>query len=280
MKELSNHQRAVELLQQLGLKEYEAKCFVALSRLPKGTAKEISEISEVPRTRVYDAVRILEAKGLVEVQHSNPQQFRAVVIEEAAKTLRHEYESRTETLVEALEDIEPTLPDGDREITHEVWSLSGSTPIANRTQQLIDAAGKEVVLIVNRQDDITEELIDHLRVAVETDIDVLVGTAAESVRDHLHEELPGAQVFVSGLEWLHSSSIDTTDDTTISRLLLVDRNTILVSSVHERGPGEVDTEKAVFGRGFDNGIVVIARRLMATGLRPTDDPEMPEGKSQ
>ena len=31
-------------------------------------------------------------------------------------------------------------------------------------------------------------------------------------------------------------------------------------------------EQAVFGRGFDNGLVVIMRRLMALGLLPVDDP--------
>ncbi len=35
----------VELLQQLGLKEYEAKCFVTLTRVPEVTAKDISEHS-------------------------------------------------------------------------------------------------------------------------------------------------------------------------------------------------------------------------------------------
>ena len=71
----SNHTKAIELLQELGLKQYEAKSFVALSRLPSGTAKEMSEVSEVPRTRIYDAIRVLESKGLVEIQHSNPQRF-------------------------------------------------------------------------------------------------------------------------------------------------------------------------------------------------------------
>ncbi|MFT4923715.1 MAG: sugar-specific transcriptional regulator TrmB, partial [Haloarculaceae archaeon] len=51
MTEISNQDEAIELLQELGLKEYEAKCFVALCRLPQGTAKDISEISDVPRTR-------------------------------------------------------------------------------------------------------------------------------------------------------------------------------------------------------------------------------------
>ncbi|WP_227377061.1 TrmB family transcriptional regulator [Haladaptatus halobius] len=277
MKDLSNHQRAVELLQKLGLKEYEAKCFVALSRLPKGTAKTISETSEVPRTRVYDAIRVLEAKGLVEVQHSNPQQFRAVSIEEASETLREEYQSRTETLVDALGDIEPALPDDDQEVTHEVWALSGATPITNRTQQLIDAAGREIVLIVGREAVLTEDLVEHLQTAQETGLSVLIGAVTEQLRDRIQEALPDAEVFVSGLEWLSGSLTDQSEDVTISRLLLVDRNTILVSSVYEKDSNEPSDEKAVFGRGFDNGIVVIARRLMATGLNSADDPETSDG---
>ncbi len=55
-------------------------------------------------------------------------------IEEAAETLRQEYESRTEMLVEALAAIEPAESNGgDEEITHEVWALSGTTAITNRT---------------------------------------------------------------------------------------------------------------------------------------------------
>jgi HTH-type transcriptional regulator, sugar sensing transcriptional regulator len=273
MKDLSNHQQSIELLQQLGLKEYEAGCFVALARLPKGTAKEISETSDVPRTRVYDAIRVLETKGLVEIQHSNPQQFRAVPIEEAAETLRQEYESRTETLIEAIDNIEPAIPDGDEEITHEVWALSGTTAISNRTQQLIDATGREIVLIVGRDEVITDGLLEQLQEALETGLDVLVGTQTEELRKQIAEALPDAEVFISGLEWLHSSPLEATDDTTISRLLLIDKNTILVSSVHETDTGGIETEKAVFGRGFDNGIVVIARRLMATGLPPRHDPD-------
>ena len=183
MKEISNQQQSIELFQQLGLKEYEARCFVALARLPKGTAKEISEISEVPRTRVYDAIRVLETKGLVEIQHSNPQQFRAVPIEEAAETLRQEYESRTDTLVEALAAIEPAESDGgDEEITHEVWALSGTTAITNRTQQLIDAAGREIVLIIGRDEVVTEELLEQLQEALDTGLDVLIGTQTEEIR--------------------------------------------------------------------------------------------------
>ncbi|EFW90650.1 putative transcriptional regulator [Haladaptatus paucihalophilus DX253] len=254
------------MLQQLGLKEYEAKCLVALTRIPQGTAKEISEISEVPRTRVYDAIRALETQGLVEVQHSNPQQFRSVSVEEAAETLRQEYESRTETLVETMSDIEPVEPGAEEDATHEVWALAGTEPIRTRTQELIEEATDEILLIVGHEKSITDDLIERLRVAHTSGIDVLIGTSNETLREFIQEQLPDATVFVSGLEWLDTSPVDPDDDAVISRLLLVDGRTILISSERGITIDETDSEKAVFGRGFDNGIVIIARRLMATGL--------------
>ncbi|MCO8256720.1 TrmB family transcriptional regulator [Haladaptatus sp. AB618] len=272
MNELSNQQRAVELLQQLGLKEYEARCLVALSRVSKATAKEVSEISDVPRTRVYDAIKVLETKGLVEVQNSNPQQYRAVPVEEATETLRHEYESRTATLAETLTAIEPAESNGGEEVTHDVWALSGTPSIANRTRQLIDGATEEIVLIIGREEILTDGLSQQLHAANERGVEVVVGTLTEELRDQVMTAVPDATVFHSGLEWLDSSALDLEDETMITRLLLVDRATILVSTAHKSAIDGIESEQAVFGRGFNNGLVVISRRLMATGLRPTEDP--------
>lgn len=253
------------MLQELGLKEYEAKAFVALTRLPEGTAKEISEISEVPRTRVYDAVRVLETKGLVEIQHANPQRFRAVAIDEAADTLRREYEDRTDSLRATLREIEPAAPAEEGEVTHEVWSLSGGSAITSRTQQLVDEAGDEIILVIGDESAYTPELRERLQAAGNRGVSVVIGITEGSLRERVERELPDAKVFASGLEWLNSSA-ETGDETVIRRLLLVDRSTILVSSFHEDlGEGH-EHEQAVFGRGFDNGLVAIVRRLMYTGL--------------
>jgi sugar-specific transcriptional regulator TrmB len=272
MDELTNHQRAVESLQQLGLKEYEAKSFVALSRIPQGTAKEIHEISDVPRTRVYDAARALEERGLVEIQHSNPQRFRAVPIEEAVETLREQYDSRAATLREALRGLDPVETDAGEAITHQVWALSGTTAVANRTVELIETADSEVVLVVGDDAAFTDELADGLRAAEERGVDVVVGTVADALRERIRAALPEAAVFVSELDWLRGLAA-ADDETVLSRLLLVDRESILVSTLHEDASGAQTEERAVFGTGFDNGIVVVARRLMATGLLPGSDPQ-------
>lgn len=271
MNDASNRQQAVELLQELGLKEYEAKCFVALSRLTQGTAKDVSDVSEVPRTRVYDAIRVLESKGLVEVQHSSPKQFRSTSIEEAVETLRGEYESRMTELRNALDGVEPAAMEGETEATHEVWALSGSTAIANRTERLIGEADREVLLVVADESAISGELFERIESAEAGGVDVIVGTLTEGIRDRIHDAVPDANVFVSDLEWLQP--LPDENGTAITRMLLVDRNTILVSTA---APHSDHAEQAIFGRGFTNGIVVIARRLMATGLVGSSDPTRPE----
>jgi len=270
MNEGTNQQDAIELLQQLGLKEYEARCFVALARRENGTAKDISETSQVPRTRVYDAIRVLESKGLVETQHTSPQVFRAVGIDEAVDTLRREYADRASSLRDALRGLEPPDEEQSEDVTHEVWSLSGETGIASRTEQLIESAGEEVVLVVGHEDVFTDELAGTLADAERRGVSVIVGAASESLRETVEAALPDVEVFVSGLEWLHQSSLPG-DTTEIGRLLLVDREAILVSSFTQAS-GDDAHEQAVFGRGFDNGLVAITRRLMATGLLSKDDP--------
>ena len=259
----SDTEQAVESLQHLGLREYEARAFVALSRLPSGTAKDISEVSDIPRTRVYDAVRVLEERGLVEIQHTNPQVFRAVSVAEAVQTFLTEFESHIESLRDSLEELEPVSTADSTEKKHEVWSLTGSTAITNRMVELIDEATREVTVVIATQADWIELILGRLQAAQSRGVSVTVGTVSETVRQQIQEQLPDAAVFVSDLEWMRSSH-DT--EPQIGRLVLVDGETILVSS----SEAQADREQAVFGRGFENGLVAIFRRLIATGMESAD----------
>ncbi|MFC6785256.1 TrmB family transcriptional regulator [Halobaculum halobium] len=257
---------AVEVLQQLGLKEYEAKCFVGLSRLSTGTAKHLSEITDVPRTRVYDAVRVLEAQGLVEVQHSSPQRFRAVPLAEATETLREQYEARVDRLSAALADAERVDAEQESPV-QEVWTMSGTDAIANRSYALLTDAAEEVVFVIGDGTMLTDELIESLN-ALDSSVDLLIGAVTEELEAQIQEAIPRATTFLSGLGWLRTE-VGADDDLAIGRLLLVDRSTILVSTLV---PGTHE-EQAVFGGGFRNGLIVIARRLLSQGLIPKRDPQ-------
>jgi sugar-specific transcriptional regulator TrmB len=260
-----NTEEAIQVLQQLGLKEYEARCFVGLSRLDTGTAKKLSELTEVPRTRVYDAIRVLEAQGLVEIQHSSPQQFRAVPLDEATETLRDQYEARVDRLHEALKSVDIVEKD-DEEAVQQVWAMAGRDGIENRTEDLVETATDEIVLVLGDESLLTDNLIATLN-DVGDGVDLLLGAVNEPLERELRKAVPEATTFISGLEWLHGENTHA-NETAIGRLLLVDRSTILVSSIVPN----TKQEQAIFGDGFGNGLVVIARRLMSQGLLTVRDP--------
>ncbi|MDT3434362.1 helix-turn-helix domain-containing protein [Haloarcula sp. 1CSR25-25] len=260
MKSDATHEEAVSLLQELGLKEYEAKCFVGLSRMSSGTAKGLSEVTEVPRTRVYDAVRILEAKGLVEVQHSSPQQFRAVPLSEATETLQDQYEERVERLQSALHAMGSIEVDDDDATLQEVWSLTGSDAIANRAAGIIGDATEEVVLVIGAEAILTDSLIQQLN-SLDPDTELIVGSGSASIRDRVEREIPRATAYLSELDWLHGEMIPE-EDTAVGRLLLVDRSAMLVSSIDP----QTGDEQAIFATGLRNGLIVIARRLLSQGV--------------
>lgn len=265
----SSPEQAVELLEKLGLKEYEAKTFVALTQIPNGTAREVSNVSEVPRTRVYDAVEALEADGLVEIQHANPQRFQAVSIDEAVQTLRTEYESRTATLRETLKNIRPINQEREDEVAQQVWSLAGRAAITSRIRQLLQHSDTEVVLLLGDESDLRQPIKETLNDATSRGVAVYVGTSTAERQTALQQQLAGAEVFTSDWEWLREPEHEP-EEPVIKQLLLVDEENILVSTGTEQRTGNGPHETAVFGQGFDNGFVTLVRRLVAADLFPVD----------
>lgn len=232
------------------------------------TSKDVSNVSDVPRTRVYDAIRVLEARGLVEVQHSTPQRFRATSVAETIKTLEREYESRFDTLGRRLGQLEGKT-DSATSSVHEVWSLENTKAITTRTETLIEEAQREVIVVLDIDRVVTGEVLERLETTTDRGVDVIIGTTDESISARVREEVPDASLFDSGLDWLEPVGDEA--EPAIGRLMLLDRTNILISS-YDRIGGD---ERAVFGSGFDNGFVVVARRLLLSGLLPGDDPGAP-----
>jgi predicted transcriptional regulator len=93
---------AVDRLRALGLSAYAARTYVALVALSEGTATDVSETVDVPRTRVSDAAEELRERGLVDVRQSTPRRFRPVSTETTGRRFQREYADHVETLTAAL----------------------------------------------------------------------------------------------------------------------------------------------------------------------------------
>ncbi|ABL78552.1 TrmB family transcriptional regulator [Thermofilum pendens] len=66
------------LAESLGLREYEARAYIALVLYGSMTATELAKRSELPQPRVYDVVKALEEKGLVAISEGKPRKFSAL----------------------------------------------------------------------------------------------------------------------------------------------------------------------------------------------------------
>ena len=133
---------AIEQLEALGLSAYAARTFVALTTLQCGTAQEVSEVSDVPRTRVYDAVTELKERGLVEIQQSVPKQFWAISAQTAGTKLTQEYQGRIETLVEMLTQIRPQHASTRAE---QLEILHHTEAVENRIQEMLESATETII---------------------------------------------------------------------------------------------------------------------------------------
>jgi len=76
----------IEVLKSFGLSEYEAKALYVLLLHGELMAKDIAEMSGIPRTSVYDVMNMLESKGLV-ISYGKPLKFRAIEADEIVKII-------------------------------------------------------------------------------------------------------------------------------------------------------------------------------------------------
>ncbi|WP_251330190.1 TrmB family transcriptional regulator [Haloplanus pelagicus] len=253
-------EEAVSTLRTFELTEYEAKCFVALTRLREGTAKEVSDVADVPRARIYDSMDTLQDRGLVSVQESKPRRFRAVSPRESVELLEQQCRSR----LDRLGTILPRLGSPDRSSSAgEVWTMEGETAVSERLATLVGDATDEVLLAVAVDALLGEDLIDALADAADRGVEVTVGSPDESVRADLDAALDGADV-VETWTWWDSVPIE---PGAVTSVCMVDGDALLVSADAATDLPGVRKHRAVWTDSAEAPVVGLMRPLLATAIR-------------
>ena len=253
---VTSRERAVESLVALGLREYEAKCFVALSQLVEGTAKEVSQVADVPRSRVYDSVQNLEQEGLVDVQQTSPLRYRAVSVETALEILEREHRSHIDAAEDALSTLGTVREDPDEANTG-IWTVRGDESVTERGCELIeDADGSVYVAAV---EPVGDEVLEWIETAADAGLSV-AGTLPSSVREQVRQRVDAGA--------LAASFVDAPALDGLTRLLVTDGDEALVGARTQGSLPNVAHETALYTEG--TGIGPVVSRLVARYVESLD----------
>ncbi len=152
------------------LGEYEIDAYLAVLEQGTLTASEIAENTEIPQPRVYDTVRSLSDRGLVELRESRPMKITAVDPSMAFADI-------TESIDEMIDELDAryTAPARDTEAVSLVKSRS---TILKYVEDAIESAEYELALSLTPE--LLERFEDQLmrQCANGVSIDLLVTPAA------------------------------------------------------------------------------------------------------
>lgn len=238
---------AVEALTRFGLTTYEARVFVALQKLGTGTASDVAEITDVPRSQVYGAAEGLESHGLIEVQQTTPTRYRPVPLEEAKARLIAEFRAVGEDAFSFLSDVQGSCPARDQR-SEAIWTVEGSDTIAARVVELVENAETDVYYGAGGDAYLEPAIRDALEAKAAEDVPVLAASEDDEVVAAF-EAIPGV---VPQQVPEELATVATT------RVLVVDGDSVLLSVVGTDYLPDSSQETAIWSANTAFAAVIVA----------------------
>ncbi len=200
----------IEKLVEIGFSEYEAKAYVALLRKSPVTGYELSKLSGVPRSMIYEVVGKLTARGAaMTLRTGGATKYAPVPAAEFLDQLRREQEE----LIDSLKDELIAL--GASPDLEYVWHIEGHDNIVGKAMEMIGQARSRVY--VGFLPAAFPALQSALEGAIERGVQVVLYTTGEL-------SLPGGQVVAAPMSEEAASRVEG-----LGLILVVDGEEVLIS---------------------------------------------------
>jgi HTH-type transcriptional regulator, sugar sensing transcriptional regulator len=182
---LSDKTRRV--LQELGLTDYEIKCYLALLDKPGSQASDLSRTSEVPGSKIYEVLSNLERKGWVESQNTRPAKYYPKSPSTALQAFRMRFESELKQNEDyILQELMPRYQKKETQERPEIWIVRGEYNILAKVGEAIERCEKELIVVVPAQlNDVIEWIVPALTEIKSSGIRVRVMTGDQANRETL-----------------------------------------------------------------------------------------------
>lgn len=134
----------IEQLQLFGFSQYEARVYISLLEQSPATGYEISKLSGVPASKIYQVLNRLREKNLVLALSGEPARYVPYPPDEVLARLRQRYDRGLELLEDRLRVIYRREP----EAVQYIWNISGERAILAKAAEFIDSARQQVFLSI------------------------------------------------------------------------------------------------------------------------------------
>lgn len=150
--------KALDSLKAVGLNKYERNLWAALLARGSASAGELSDISNVPRSRCYDVLESLANRGFIVIQPGKPLKYVAVqpkeALERAKKKITEEAHEMSEKLdrlakSDAVKELEKLHKENIRTMRPEdlTGALKGRYAMLQQAETMLKKARKSVKLL-------------------------------------------------------------------------------------------------------------------------------------
>jgi sugar-specific transcriptional regulator TrmB len=139
--------RVFDALRELGLTEYESRIYLTLIEKGSSTALDLSKVTDVPYSRIYDVLGKLQAKGWIKTEKSKPTKYAPKPPVEAVRTAKLEMQNHIEDQEKlVISDLQPIFERNWKSERPEVYIVYGEDNVLSKIEESIQKAQKFVLI--------------------------------------------------------------------------------------------------------------------------------------
>jgi sugar-specific transcriptional regulator TrmB len=145
----------VSKLRELGLTSYGARAFLAIVESQPISATGICEKTRIPDSKIYYALKELEEKRLIMIQHGTPSTYRLNGSKQILSSLEGEIESEYKRKIESMRKLEKSLEplivrsSGGNSDVELAYIVKGFKNVMEKMKEIVLQARKEIVFMAS-----------------------------------------------------------------------------------------------------------------------------------
>ncbi len=240
-------QETLDKLEDIGLNMYERKIYSALLGRGVSTAGELSEMTNVPRSRAYDVLESLAEKGFSVIKSSQPMEYVAIPPQQAIENIKKQHQKELEEKLNRLEGFKDSEAVGELEELYdqglelvEPEEMSGSLKGRHQIQQhmgtMFQDANESIKIVTSERGlkDLHDNHAEFLKEAGNKGVNVrILAPVTDNNRKEFEEISNAAEV--RHLE--HREEFDVPE----GNFAIIDNDALTMSMTHEEVHQTQDT---------------------------------------